>query len=348
MGFAIRAMQPADLDAVSRLMVRVFPQSHSPAQWAKIMEWMYFSPSLADGRPRALVIADAHSIVGHIGCTVSPFTDGRRYLRVVNPANWVVDPECKAGLLAVRLMLEIGAAGDLVMVIGGGEQTQRIIPKLGYKEWFRVERYIKVLKPWRLLGSAPSGRAMAHNAVKLGLYWTGRVQAMARNGHGRSTPVYQWREMDKPKAPEPIESSTNVMRNALDPQFLAWFKQCPEGSVHVLGLYDGQQLIGHVSVLIMARGSRRWANLLGAETWIEAPSVWSSLLNATEEFLQGQQVTHINAVGCYAPWCEALRRHGYTRLKSNPVRLRSKPGQLKDVAAWHVTAIEGDLGYLME
>lgn len=348
MGFSIRAMEPADLVAVSRLMVKVFPQSHSPTEWARIMEWMYFSPSLVNGGPRALVIADAHSIIGHVGCTVSPFTDGRRWLRVVNPANWVVDPDCKAGLLAVRLMLEIGAAGDVVMVIGGSEQTQRIIPKLGYKERFRVERYIKVLKPWRLLGSSPTSQAMAHNAIKVGMYWTGQAHAMGRNGHRRSTPAYQWREMSEQEAPDPTGSSTEVMRNALDPQFLAWFKQCPEGKVHLLGLYDGRRLIGHISVLIVTRGSRCWANLLGADTWTEDQAAWSGLLNAAEEFLQGQQVTHINAVGCYATWCEALRRHGYTRLKSNPVRLRSKPGQLTTVTEWHVTAIEGDLGYLME
>jgi hypothetical protein len=53
-------------------------------------------------------------------------------------------------------------------------------------------------------------------------------------------------------------------------------------------------------------------------------------------------------VGCYQPWCEALRREGYSRLKSNPVRLRDKANRFADIAQWHITAIEGDLGYLME
>jgi hypothetical protein len=308
---------------------------------------MNFSPAIDDGIPRALVIADGPSIVGHVGCTVSPFTDGRQSLRIVHPANWAVDPAYKAGVLAVRLLMEIGSGADLVMIIGGSEDTQRIVPKIGFEERLHVGLYVKVLRPLRYIRASDPQHTPPRNAARLGWYWLRRLPGLAAGGRQAANGRYQWRDMTGQQAPcRPL--SPSVMRNALDPAFLAWIKLCPQGSVHLLGVYRESELVGHASVLLLSRDSRVWANVMGADVWTDDESAWCAVLEAVEQFLTRKQVTHVNAVGCYQPWCDALLRHGYVRLGRSPVRMRDKSSRFGNIRDWHLTAIEGDLGYLME
>jgi hypothetical protein len=356
-------MERKDSASVCQLLVKVFPNSGiSLPEWKETLNWMYFSPAIKDSIPRALVIADQHSIVGHIGLTLSEFTDGERSFKVVQTGNWAVDPDRKAGLLSLRLMLEATSFGDVAIIIGGSPDTQRIVPKIGFKKQLEIDRYIKVMKPHRFLRMARSNKQLVRNVGKLMIFLVGSplglLQDLPQNGRRTLKASYEMLETNglvldagrylTSEASNGSRPTRKVMRNALSSEFLNWYKQCPRGVVHVLRCFREGAVLGHATVMLKFRKGNCYANILNVDTNSDDESAWLTVLDVVEDFLREKEVTHVNALGTYAPWRRALRCKGYCKLKTMPFWLRDKSHKLADVKEWHLTAIEGDLGYLFE
>ena len=357
MTYSIRVMERTDVAAVGALLRKVYGErSALYANWDEILEWMYFSPAIADPAPRALVIADQTSVVGHIGWTVSEFTDGEQRFSVVQTENWAVDPACRVGLLALRLMQQAMPDRESAIVIGGSEYTQRIVPKLGFQRRGDVDRYLKVLKPFQYLFTSRSGERLARNFGKLMVCMAHSLPRLEKvNGKG------------SPAAPragtngchhgchsnlrpgETWAARPGVLRNTVDDGFLNWYQRCPEGRVHVLNFYrEGRTILGRAAMLIREGRGKRYANLLNVDAPVDDPTAWGQILNSVESFLIGKGVTHINTLASFEPWRQALRAAGYSRVSRFPFWVRDKGNRWAGASAWHLTLIEGDLGYLLE
>ncbi len=355
MAYSIRFMERADVPAVRDLLRKVFgAQSPLYADWDQLLEWQYFSSAIAESAPRALVIADGASVAGHIGWTLSEFTDGEKRFGVVQTGNWAVDPACRVGLLAVRLMQQALAARDVALVIGGSKDTQRIVPKLGFQRLGRVDRYLKVFRPSQYLLMSRSGEKLVRNVGKLMLCLThfqpsfltiherGSAGEVNTGANGYHNGCHGGRRLEAGPAPR-------ILRNALTPWFLHWYQQCPKGQVHVLNFYrTGNAVLGQAVVLIREQKGKRYANLLNVDAPPEDPSAWDQILGSVESFLTEKGVAHVNTLASFEPWSQALRRAGYCRVSSLPVWFRDKGAHCTGATAWHLTPIEGDLGCLLE
>jgi hypothetical protein len=143
-----------------------------------------------------------------------------------------------------------------------------------------------------------------------------------------------------------------VLRNRLNADYLNWYKQCPQGDVRILKFYSGgAKLVGQVTIVILSRRGCRYANLVNVDTYVDeqsAPDAWADILDGTERFLRGKGVSHINTLTTYEPLCRALKEKGHCKVTQLPLWVRDKHNRLSDIEAWHITMIEGDLGYLFE
>jgi predicted N-acetyltransferase YhbS len=351
-------MNRDDLTAVSHLMDMVFGAG-SPLypNWQEVLEWMYFSSEIKDQIPRAFVIADEHSVIGHIGLTLSEFTNGDQSFSVVQTANWVVAPGQKVGLLSLRLMQEAISLGEAAIILGGAEDTHRLIPKLGFKKRLDVDRYVKVIKPAQFLSMSRSGKKLVRNAGKLAMFLANSPLSIFRVSGESQRVVYHPTEghghylidCPDPGADAIFPPPRRVLRNTLNADFLNWYQQFPQGKVHVLKFYgEGQAPAGQATVLIQSRKGNCYANLVNVDTGMDDPSAWSDILRGAEQFLRDKGVTHINTVATFEPLLQALKENGYCRVNRLPLWVRDKNNRLSGVEAWHITAIEGDLGYLFE
>ncbi len=141
----------------------------------------------------------------------------------------------------------------------------------------------------------------------------------------------------------------HVLRNTLNADFLNWYQQFPLGKAHVLKFYgDGQELVGQATVLIQSWKGNRYANLVNVDASVDTPSTWTEILRAAEQFLRSNGVTHINTLASFEPFRQALKENGYCRVNRLPLWVCDKNKRLSGTEAWHITAIEGDLGYLFE
>jgi hypothetical protein len=348
-------MERGDLGNACRLMEKVLGD-HYPCDvnMKEIFEWMYFSGAIKDNIPRAFVIADGHSVAGHVGLTLSEFTDGTQSLRVIQTANWVVDPNFKVGLLSLRLILEAISLGEVAIIIGGTEFTRRIIPRLGFIKQMDVERYIKVLKPASYLSVPRSGKGLLRHGWKLMMFLANSPSSFLKfSGRDQHADHHLAESSSYDSAGSPASAVAparprRVLRNTMNADFLNWYKQFPQGDVHVLKL-NGEGMLpnGWATVLLQSRKGTRFANLLNVDADTDDPSVWSETLLATEKFLRNKGVTHINTLATYEPLRQALKMNGYVRLNCLPLWVRDRDNRLADVEAWHITAIEGDMGYLL-
>lgn len=361
MGFSIRVMERKDVAAVGDLLAKVFGEKNPVfPNWPETLEWLYFSPEIKDQVPRALVIANEQSVVGHIGFSLSEFTDGDRSFTVVNTENWVVDPDHKPGLLSLRLMLEAASFGDVAIVLDGSLEAQRVIPGIGYKKRGKISRYIKIMKPWSFLCLARSRKQQVRHLGKLVVFLMSSLSGRFHRWLTTQEPVrpvsYRMVEVGGPGFKGALASGVGlsfpshqkVLRNALRPEFVNWYQQCPQGNVRVLRFFDGEALVGQATLIIQSRKANSYATILNVDATTKDVSAWVHILAAIEDFLRDKQVAHINAIGTHEPWCQALRHQGYGKLKSMIFWLRDKSGRVADVQAWHLTAIEGDFGYLVE
>ncbi|MGH9845013.1 MAG: hypothetical protein ACREEM_40375 [Blastocatellia bacterium] len=352
-------MERNDVAAVCRLLDKVFG-NRNPIypNWQEVIEWLYFSPAIKDQIPRAFVIADGCSVVGHIGLTLSEFTNGDKSFNVVQTANWVVDPDSKTGLLSLRLVQEAVSFGDAAIVIGGTEHTQRIIPRIGFKRRLEVDRYIKIIKPLKYLSMSRSGERLMKNLGKLTMFLAHSPQRLFQASGGQASGGQAsggqasggqasggQANGGNPASP----ASRRVFRNSLRPDFLNWYQQCPQGEVHTFEIHGGSTTVmGQATVLLRSSKGNRYANLVNVDAPVDDPLVWSNILDAAERFLSEKGVTHINTLASFGPFRQALEEKGYCKVNRLPFWIRDKNSRLDGVEAWHLTAIEGDLGYLFE
>ncbi len=353
-------MRSEDVADVSRLLTKVHGEKSAVfPHWKETLQWLYFSLEIRDPIPRAWVIVNEHSVVGHIGLTLSELTDGERTYRVVQPTNWVIDPDYKTGLLSLRLMLDAVSLGEVAVIMDGTEETQRIVPKIGFRKQLDVGRYLKVMRPWSFVRRARTREQLTRNAGKLGVF-LGSV-ALNHFSHPSSGRRRERRlgyhvvevneSLDDRRGDgswASHRSSPAVLRNTLRPEFLNWYKQCPRGTIQVLEVFGEDRYVGQAAILTKSRPGGRDATILNVDVVTDEDAMWIDILKVVEEFLQESGVTHINALGAYEPWRRALESQGHCRLKSIPCWVRDPSNRLTHIDQWHLTAIEGDLGYLFE
>ncbi len=345
-------MRPEDLGAVCQLLARKWGGGDAAGLklWHETLEWLYFSPKVPDPAPRAFVIADDRTVAGHVGLTISELRCADLTVRVVHTLNWIVDPDLKVGLLALRLMTTAMAVGDVAMVIGGGSATHRTVPALGFKHMFDIDRRIKILAPVGFLGLATTVEELARRIARVAVYTGRRCLGALTNGVGRRpnrTLGYELVETAS-KLETSQSGSAAVLRNTVSPAFLNWYRQCPKGQVFLLRCLDDGVTVGHATVLVQSRGRSSSATIVHADVVTQGQDAWEAVLGGVEQFLRRQELTHVIAIGAYGPWKHALEAGGYYKVRNSiPLRLYDPQGKLAGVREWHITAIEGDLAYLL-
>jgi hypothetical protein len=352
-------MEREDIAAVGQLLDKAFGvRNPIYSKWSRLIDWMYFSSAIKDQIPRAFVIADKNSIIGHIGLTLSEFTYGEQSFRIVHTGNWAIDPDHKAGMLSLRLIMKASSLGDAAIIIGGTDDAQHIFPKVGFKKQLNMDRFIKVIRPMEYihLSMSHSHRQLVRNIGKMTMSLINSPLSPFMVKGKRPRSVYQMKEsngQDAPNVPgsdlDAVSPPRRVLRNKLNADYMNWYRQCPQEEVHILKFYSGdKKLVGQVTTGILSRSGCRYANLVNVDTFVDDPSAWSDILDGTERFLRDKGVSHINTLATYEPFCTALREKGYCRVNRLPLWVYDKDNNLAGIEAWHITFIEGDLSFAFE
>jgi hypothetical protein len=103
----------------------------------------------------------AHGTVVPLSCV-----SGQQHMKMVHLIDWAADPKSVGS--GVTLLKQIARLVDAVLVVGGSEMTQKVLPALGFKTCGDVTNFVRPLRPLRrFAGQKPSVRLGAQFARSL-------------------------------------------------------------------------------------------------------------------------------------------------------------------------------------
>jgi len=164
-----RATSPQDAGAVSAFLQRVFKMGPGdPVIDPRHLHWKCWEERADWPGSRGYVITDQDELIAH--GTVVPLTlrSGGAQFRMAHLTDWAAGSKSVGS--GVALLKHIGRFVDAILVAGGSDMTQKILPALGFKLCGEATRFAKPLRPLRrLAGRKLTLRRCAQSAR--GLLW---------------------------------------------------------------------------------------------------------------------------------------------------------------------------------
>lgn len=149
----VRPSTPADAAALGALFSAVRMDAEPQS-----LRWKYWQPRADWMRPRSFVIESGSELIAHAGIIPGTFAWGARRATIIHVIDWVARPgEAGTGLV---LMKHLAHMADALLGIGGGAETQRIMPHMGFRPAGAATSYVRPLFPLRILRSGVGWRLL--------------------------------------------------------------------------------------------------------------------------------------------------------------------------------------------
>jgi hypothetical protein len=141
------ATLPSEQTALAELLQSTFPKSSEVNSFLPdVLRWKYFSPHPDWDAPRSYVVKQDQAIVGHGGIWPLRLAGASRELYAFDFFDWAARRNATG--VGVLLLRKMAGLADLFLTIGGSEDTQKILPRLGYQQSGEVKLQVKVVRPW--------------------------------------------------------------------------------------------------------------------------------------------------------------------------------------------------------
>ncbi|HEX6802720.1 MAG TPA: hypothetical protein VF133_03495 [Terriglobales bacterium] len=155
MGLRFAATLPSQQDAMLQFLRDVF---RAPAQsnsfQPAVLEWKYFRPHPNWSQPRSFLLQKADEILAHGGVWPIRLATAGEEAQAIHLVDWAGSPSSLGA--GVHVLRNLAALADLMITIGGSQDTKKILPKLGYKNAGVLKRYVRVVRPWLQLRTRPA------------------------------------------------------------------------------------------------------------------------------------------------------------------------------------------------
>ncbi len=223
-----RPTSPEDAGEVSEFLRRIFGMSSGhPVIDPRHLRWKCWEERCDWPGSRGFIMTNQHEIVAH--ATVVPLFSvaGERRLRMAHLIDWAA--ESKSVGSGVALLKRIGQLVDAIMIAGGSDMTQKILPALGFKPCGQVDRFARPLRPLRRLkGAKLAWRLYAQSARAA--FW--KLRAPSGNTAGWEVRRVREDELAATAIPWPgPEPGTMLFERT--PETMGYFLRCPAAAMEL-------------------------------------------------------------------------------------------------------------------
>ncbi len=311
------------------------------------LQWKYWEPRPDWEAPRSFVVTRDNEIVSHAGLVPGYCFWGGRRFRVIHPIDWAALPgQAGAG---ISVMKHISTLADVVLAIGGSEQTLRILPHIGFRFIGAAIGYVRPVRPLRLL------RATAGPTWKLLPRFARRVFWMASAPH--RFPAGRYLRLSPAEQPQTVESVLPDCERAraLAPESehgiavlarstdsLQYALRCPISPTRLFAAEKNGQVLGYV-VLSFPPGQARIV-----DCWVNSDDVndWSAVIHAAVgQARQERTVTEIVAWANDPVLERALTTCGFHPRTREAIQIRGSVSFPVPPAALRVQLMDSDSAY---
>ena len=119
-----------------------------------VMHWKYFAPHPDWKGPRSYAVKHAGQIVGHGGIWPVFLRTQERQVKVVHLIDWAASRSAVGS--GVYLLRKMAGLADVLLTVGGSEDTRNLLPKLGYRTCGQLLQFARVTRPWLHFQTTPA------------------------------------------------------------------------------------------------------------------------------------------------------------------------------------------------
>jgi hypothetical protein len=315
--FEVSPVTEADVEDVSGFLRDTF---HVDASWMpfqpSVVRWKSLVPHPLWQGSRGYLLRRAGEIVAH-GCAMPTrflYQGGEALVACV--IDWAASKAVPGG--GVAIYQHVSKFTDGLVGVGGSDDAQRVLPRLGFKRRQEFEAYARVTQPLRKFWETPE--KSWRDAARLGRSVVRGLRPAEAAASGWSARrVERFDASVSEVAPRPgLVSATVCYRDA---EILNYFLLCPAARMEGYLLLHKDRVAGYF-LLAFVRGECRIAEL-----WVASgeSSDWAAAYLVAGEGRAGSQV----AVGC----ATAVARHaadlaGFSVIGRQPIYVKDPRGKL--------------------
>jgi hypothetical protein len=310
-----------------------------PTTEPRHLQWKYWEPRADWAGSRSYVYLRSGEIVAHGAVIPNVFLWREHRIKILHVIDWAARPD--SGGSGVALMKQIGKLTGAMFAVGGSEQTQQILPIIGFKECnTTVTRYARPIRPllrlvspeyrsWRLAPQAMRGLLWALTAPSLrDAGWS--VQRI-RADQLTSAPII-W---PSPKFGTAVFERSNAS--------MSYLLRCPATSMELYSVHCYGRPRGYF-LLAFAPAQARIA-----DCWIDSDdlSEWGAMVQlAVEQAKVHAQVAEVVSM-CSDPLLgAALIKSGFRVRHAIPMWLRTAGGVAPPDASVRFLMADSDEAFL--
>src|SRR5258705_7258331 len=148
MGLQFQPTQLSDLDDIAEALIAGFNAS-ADARFAdrELLKWKYFERGPEWEGSRSYILRKDDIIKAH--CGVWPMNLEFSGQRVTSNSfvDWISDRNTPgAGVMLKKKLMNLTDTG---VVVGGTEDTRRVVPRIGFEQVGEVVTFARVVRPWQ-------------------------------------------------------------------------------------------------------------------------------------------------------------------------------------------------------
>jgi hypothetical protein len=332
------ATLPTEQTAVAELLQSTFPKSSEVNSFLpEVLRWKYFSPHPDWNGPRSYVVKKAEAIVGHGGIWPLRLAGANAELNAIHLIDWAASRTATG--VGVLLLRKLAGLADLLLTIGGSEDTQKILPRLGYRQSGEVKLQVKVVRPWLQFRASSESGWKAPLRLLRNTLWSLPSLPPAPKG---------WRVSRIPRfdsSAEPVLNSQ--MREILTPvrtiASLNRLLDCPAATFAAFLMFKENRLRGYF-VLSLVAGQTRIADL---RLLSEDPESWkSACILAARTAAQIPETCEIAAGFSRTEIQQAFEQTGFRPRHTLPVFYYDPRKVLLGVTTFDLSMLDGDACFM--
>jgi hypothetical protein len=176
------ALDPSELELIAAFLTPLFaPGLPAELLSRSLLEWKLFAPRPDWRQPRSYVVRRHGEIVAHAAVWPSEFHLPAGTLRCGHLVDWAASASSAGS--GVTLYQHLMRLPQVVFAIGGSAQARRLLPRIGFTPYGKVQSFARVVRPWKQFTSRP-GSAGWRAVARLGRNTAWSIRALPAAGKG--------------------------------------------------------------------------------------------------------------------------------------------------------------------
>jgi hypothetical protein len=148
------SIQASEQEDLTQFLVKAFQADPALSSFRPdVVGWKYFVDHPEWKGARSLAVKQEGQIVAHGGVWPVRLLTPEREIQGIHLIDWAAN-RTAAGA-GVQLLRKVWGLADVLLAIGGSQDTRSLLPRLGYKQRGELRRYARVVRPWLQYRTTP-------------------------------------------------------------------------------------------------------------------------------------------------------------------------------------------------